>query len=261
MHDHDSARLGIFIAVIVALVVWESAAPDRARTQPRLRRWVTNLGLYAIGAVFVRVIAPVGLVGVAMWAQGLELGVLPALGAPVWLAFGLALLVLDAALYAQHRAMHSVPILWRIHAPHHADPDLDVSSGLRFHPLEFVVSFVFKAAVIVMLGAPPEAVAVFEIVLNAFSLFSHANARLPAGVERALSAVIVTPRVHRLHHDRDVGAYSGNYGFSILLWDRLFATHAKRNDPQTLGIAEVSGAQGARLWPIVILPMRMRAKP
>lgn len=254
MTPMDAWRLGIFILVLTALVVWEQCSPERAPTQSAWRRWRANLGLYALGAIGLRIIAPLGLVGVAVWAQALPITLLQGLHAPAWAAFLITLVALDGALYAQHRAMHAVPWLWRLHAPHHADPDLDVSSGLRFHPLEFLASFALKAVVITLLGAPPLAVVVFEIVLNAFSLFSHANGRMPSWLERPLAHVIVTPRVHRLHHDRDVGARSGNYGFSILVWDILFGTRVTREQPTAFGITGVAPSVGGSLRASLALP-------
>jgi sterol desaturase/sphingolipid hydroxylase (fatty acid hydroxylase superfamily) len=249
-------RLIAFATAAGLFMAWESLAPARARILPRLARWPTNLALFLTAAGLARLIAPAGVVGAAVWAEQAGLGLFNTLEAPAWLAIGASLILLDLAMYAQHRALHAAPVLWRLHAPHHGDPDLDVSTGLRFHPGEFIFSLAWKAGAAVLLGAPPVAVLAFEIALNAFSLFTHANGRLPVAFERALGVVVITPRAHRLHHERAGGRATGNYGFSITLWDRLFGTWARRPEPAALGLETVTPAAGARLSDSLIAPMR-----
>jgi sterol desaturase/sphingolipid hydroxylase (fatty acid hydroxylase superfamily) len=251
-------RLAPFAAILAACLIAEALAPDQALAQGALKakRWGANAGLFLLGAGLARLIAPAGVTGAAIWAQAAGVGLFNVLDAPAWLAFGLSLLALDGAVYAQHRALHAVPLLWRLHAPHHAEVDLDASSGLRFHPGEFVFSLAWKSAAAIALGAPPEAVLVFEIVLNGFALFTHANIRLPRWLEAILAPVVFTPRAHRLHHDRARGATSGNYGFSLILWDRLFASRLRGPEPEALGLHSVQPAAAADLAAMLALPLK-----
>jgi sterol desaturase/sphingolipid hydroxylase (fatty acid hydroxylase superfamily) len=196
MPGEAAIRIGAFLGMLAAERLL-------ARGVPRplgWRRWPSNLALSVIGSVLVRLVAPAAAVGVAAWAEARGLGLLPALAVPGWLALPLAVLLLDLAIYLQHRVFHAVPALWRLHRMHHADPELDATTGLRFHPVEILLSLSMKVAVIVALGADPVAVLVFEVLLNATSLFNHADIRIPVRVERWLRAVLVTPDMHRTHH-------------------------------------------------------------
>lgn len=249
-------RFGAFVAVLLVFMAMEALAPARARTAARRERWLTNFAMFGLGGVLTRIAAPLGLMGVALWAEQNHIGVFAMLDAPVWMSAILCILALDLGLYLQHRAMHAIPALWRWHAPHHADPDLDASTGLRFHPGEALLSFGWKAALVVVLGAPPIAVLIFEIILNAFSIFTHANVALPLALDRALSWVMITPRAHRLHHDRDAGRDSGNYGFSIVLWDKLWGTWSQRAEPLALGLREISPHAGTDLSSTIAMPFQ-----
>lgn len=248
-------RGGLLACLFLALALAETVLPARPRTLARRQRWIANGGLFLAATFAQRLAAPAGLVGVAAWAQGAGLGLFNLLAAPPALAMILSIAALDLALYAQHFAMHRNAFLWRVHAPHHADPDLDVTTGLRFHPFEFLISLAWKAAIVVILGAPLEAVLLFEIALSAFSLWTHASVRLPAPAERALRLFLVTPHLHRLHHDRARGMRAPNFGFSTPLWDRLFGTYCADPEPEALGLEGV-GAQGWRLGRSLVLPLR-----
>lgn len=252
-------RLAVFFSVLAGFVVLERVVPARARTQNTVARSTANIVMFAIGAGLMRLIAPAGLAGVALAVDAAGYGLFNVIEAPGVVVWIVCLLALDLSLYAQHRAMHHWPLLWRFHAPHHADADLDASTGLRFHPGEYLISFAWKAAIVSALGAPAEAVIVFEIALNAFSIFTHANVRLPSWLERGLNPMIITPRLHRLHHDRDAGVHSGNYGFSIVLWDKLFGTFATREEPKALGLTSVAGDAGANATAMLTLPFRAEA--
>lgn len=190
--DEATIRLGAFLGVLAAMALWEALAPRRPRELSRWVRWSNNLGILALDTVLVRLAVPLLAVGAALLAAERGWGVLNVLAPPPWLAFALALVLLDFAIYLQHRLFHAVAALWRVHRMHHADLELDVTTGLRFHPLEIVLSTLIKLAVVLALGAPALAVLAFEVLLNATSIFSHANARLPPRLDRVLRRLPAT---------------------------------------------------------------------
>jgi sterol desaturase/sphingolipid hydroxylase (fatty acid hydroxylase superfamily) len=243
MTQEPLIRLSVFAAVLVAMAVLERAFPRRPQ---RLgwRRWPSNFGLVALSSALLRLVAPAGAVGVAVWAETQGLGLFPALGVPGWLAGVASVLLLDLLVYAQHRVFHAVPVLWRLHRVHHADPELDASSGLRFHPVEILLSLALKAAAVVALGAPPEAVLVFEVLLNATALFNHANLALPGWLDRPLRLVLVTPDMHRVHHSEIRTEMNSDFGFCLSVWDRLFGTYVAEPRQGQLGM--VIGVPGYR---------------
>ncbi len=225
MAAESAWRLGVFLATLTAMAVAEGVAPRRTRRHDRLRRWRVNLQLTLINTALVRVVAPAGVVGLATYGQARGWGLLPSLPGAPWMAGVLAFVLLDAAVYAQHRVMHRVPVLWRLHRVHHTDEDLDVTSAVRFHPAEMLVSLGLKALVVVAMGATPVAVMVFEIVLNAAALVNHANWRLPLRADRVLRLVLVTPDMHRVHHSTRHDEQQANFGFNLPWWDHLCRTY------------------------------------
>lgn len=253
-------RLAVGFGLLGALVLAEAMLPRRERSQPRSLRWTANLGIAVIDALVARVVLPGGVVAVAAWAQAQGFGLLPALGAPFWLAFLIAFLMLDLTIWAQHRAFHRIPLLWRLHRMHHADVDLDATSGLRFHPIEIVLSLAIKLAVAVPLGAPPEAVLAFEIVLNATSLFNHANLAIPPRVDRVLRWVVVTPDMHRVHHSVHREETDSNFGFNLPWWDRIFGTYRAQpregHEGMTIGLDRFRAAEEQRLHALLLQPIR-----
>ncbi len=223
---HEPAiRLGAFFGVFALMALWEAASPRRTRLYPRRVRWVANLGLVALNSVVLRLAFPIAAVAFAMLAAERGWGLLNAFALPNWAALIVAVVALDFAIYLQHVMFHAVPALWRLHRVHHADPDFDVTTGARFHPIEIVPSMLIKFAVIAVLGAPAAAVLVFEVLLNATAMFNHANLRLPAGVDRILRRFVVTPDMHRVHHSIEVAEANSNFGFNLPWWDRLFGTY------------------------------------
>lgn len=193
-------RLVVFLGVLAAMAGWELAAPRRRQDIPRVLRWTNNLALVAVDTIILRLTLPVLAVGLALMAEARGWGLFNVLELPLRLAVLLSILLLDLAIYLQHVLFHAVAGLWRLHRMHHADLEFDVTTGLRFHPVEIVLSMVIKLAVVSALGAPAVAVLVFEVLLNATALFNHANVRLPAGLDRVLRWVLVTPDMHRVHH-------------------------------------------------------------
>lgn len=201
-------------------------------------RWLNNLGVLVVDILAVRLLLPVLAVGVAADVYAQQGGLFGLLNMPLWLAASLGFLLLDLAIYAQHWASHRVPLLWRLHRMHHSDTDLDVSTALRFHPLEIAGSMLYKMALVWALGIHPGVVLVFEIVLNATAIFNHANISIPHRLERLLRGVVVTPDMHRVHHSIRPSETNANYGFNFPWWDRVFGTYVARpmDDPQSMPI-------------------------
>ena len=221
MSNEPLLRAVIFFGVFLLLALAEGMAPFRASASSRLRRWPGNLGLFITGLVAGRVILPAGAVGFAMLMERQGIGLLQ----PGWFSVLLAVVLLDLAIYGQHVVFHKLPVLWRLHRVHHADTEMDVTTGIRFHPVEILLSIAIKLGVIALLGAPPLAVFLFEVILNAGAMFTHANLRLPESVERRLRLLFVTPGMHRVHHSAERIDTDSNYGFNLSIWDRLFSTY------------------------------------
>jgi len=228
--EHASAaRAAAFLGPLVALSLGEAARPRRTATRTRGERWPLNLGLAVLDAVAARLVVPAGVIGAALWAEAEGLGALRAVGAPAWAAFAASLALLDLAIYAQHVALHRSRLLWWLHRVHHTDRDLDATSAGRFHPLEIVGSLAWKAGVAVAIGAPAEAVAAYETLFALFAVVTHANIDVAVRAQRRLSAVLVTPDLHRIHHSVRPDESLSNFGTVTTLWDRLFGT--LRTDP------------------------------
>ena len=218
-------RLGVFLAMFAALALWEWAAPARARRLSRTRRWGANLGLALLNTLVLRIVLPGSALAFATLAAGEGWGLLNRVEVPGWVAVLAGVVVLDLVIYLQHVLFHTIPALARLHAVHHADPDFDVTTGIRFHPLEIVLSTLIKFAAIAALGAPVLAVLAFEILLNASSMFNHANASLPARLEPWVRRLLVTPDMHRTHHSVIEAERNSNYGFCLSVWDRWLGTY------------------------------------
>jgi sterol desaturase/sphingolipid hydroxylase (fatty acid hydroxylase superfamily) len=252
-------RLGFFAGVLLLMALWEALAPRRRLTVARPGRWCSNLGLIALDTLAARLLAPLGAVGVALLAQARGWGLFHNVGLPSWLALALSVVALDLVIYLQHVLFHAVPLLWRLHLVHHADLDCDVTTGVRFHPLEILLSLGIKAAAVVLLGAPALAVLVFEVLLNATSLFGHGNVRLPPWLDRALRLVVVTPEMHRVHHSVVVRETNSNFGFNLPWWDYLFGTYRARpaagHEGMTIGLEHLRDVrQVERLPGMLALP-------
>jgi sterol desaturase/sphingolipid hydroxylase (fatty acid hydroxylase superfamily) len=253
-------RLGAFAAIFMAMALWELAAPRRRQVIRRLRRWPGNLGIVVLNTLLVRLAFPTAAVGVALLAESRGWGLFPALNAPPWLAVAVAVILLDLAIYLQHVLFHAVPALWRLHRMHHADLEFDVTTGARFHPIEILLSMGIKLGVVAALGAPAVAVLIFEVLLNATSMFNHGNVRLPGRVDRVLRWLVVTPDMHRVHHSVVPRETNSNFGFNLPWWDRLFGTY--RAQPQaghhamTIGIEQFRDPRELRLDRMLLQPFR-----
>lgn len=253
-------RLTIFLGMFALLAAAEVLWPRRALAFGR-SRWFANLGLSALNTGLLRLsflLVPALGVLAAIYGEGKGWGLLPAVGISGPLAAVLGFLVLDLAIYAQHVAFHFVPVLWRLHRVHHADPEIDVSTGIRFHPIEILISQVWKIVVVLVAGVPAVAVVVFEIALNATSMFSHANLRLPAAADSFLRWAIVTPDMHRIHHSTVVQETNSNFGFNLSLWDRVFGTYRRvpigEQTTMPIGLQSYRGAEPTRLLWLLQFP-------
>lgn len=218
-------RGGVFLGVFAALALWERLAPARALRLTRRRRWGANLGLALVSTLVVRVVVPGSALALALVAATEGWGLFNRLPLPAWAAVVLSVVLLDLLLYLQHVLFHSVPVLIRLHAVHHADPDFDLTTGIRFHPLEILISALIKLAAVAALGAPVLAVLAFEVLLNAAAMFNHANVSLPAWLEPWVRRVLVTPDMHRVHHSVVEVERNSNFGFCLSVWDRLLGTY------------------------------------
>ncbi len=253
-------RVGAAVGIFAALALWEVLAPRRAMSIGRARRWPGNLGILVLDALLVRLLIPVAAVGMAVIAAQRGWGLLNITPWPVWLEILLGFLVLDLAIYAQHVAFHKVPVLWRLHRMHHADLDIDVSTGLRFHPIEIVLSMLIKMTVVLLVGIPAVAVVVFEVVLNATSMFNHSNAAMPLWLDRIIRLLVVTPDMHRVHHSIRRHETDSNFGFNLPWWDRAFGTYRPQpeagHDRMTLGLPIFRDPQELRIDRLITQPFR-----
>lgn len=242
--SEPTVRLMFFLGLLGLLAVGEVAFPRPGEGQARNRRWPINLGLSILNTLILRLVFPAATVGAALWAAARGWGVFNVWAAPPLLAAASSIVLLDLAVYGQHRLFHTAPWLWRVHRLHHIDLEVDVTTAGRFHPVEMVLSMVWKIAVVVALGAPAAAVLVFEILLNAAAMFSHARIALPAALDGILRRVVVTPDMHRIHHSVHTDETDSNYGFLVSTWDRLFGSYraAPREPLETMSL----GVEGLR---------------
>jgi sterol desaturase/sphingolipid hydroxylase (fatty acid hydroxylase superfamily) len=240
-------RLVFFTFVFVSMLAWELLAPRRNLSVSKPLRWLNNLGLFALNSVVLRLLFPAAAVGIALSVGEMGWGLFNLLTLPFWFEVVAAVLLLDLAIYLQHILMHRVPLLWRLHRVHHADLDIDLTTGSRFHTIEIIVSMLIKGVVILLLGPALIAVLVFEVLLNGMAIFNHANVSLPPAVERLVRYLLVTPDMHRVHHSTVKRETNSNYGFNLSIWDRMFSTYIDQpemgHDKMSIGIAEFRNAK------------------
>jgi sterol desaturase/sphingolipid hydroxylase (fatty acid hydroxylase superfamily) len=257
--QEGALRFGCFLGVMLIVFGWERARPRRLPTASRRRRRLVNLALVALDVVAVRLLLPAAMVSAALFAAERGWGLFNHLVAPFWLAALVAVMLLDFGVWAQHLAMHKFAPLWRLHRVHHTDLDVDVTTGVRFHPFEILLSMIYKSLLVVGLGAPAVAAVVFEILLNASSLFTHGNLRLPTALDRALRLIVVTPDMHRVHHSVLRPETDSNYGFNLSIWDRLFGTYRAQpcagHDGMIIGLPEFRRPSDQRLGRLLLQPL------
>lgn len=257
-------RLGIFLGVFIGLALAEYIWPRRKQILEISKRWPNNIGIALINVLLVRFCLPITLAGFSVVVSDNHWGFLSMTDLPLIVKIILSLILLDLVIYGQHVAFHHVPVLWRLHRVHHADTEIDVTTALRFHPIEIVVSMGIKFAAVAAIGAPAEAVLLFEIILNACAMFNHGNIYLPPEIDRALRCILVTPDMHRVHHSTITRETNSNYGFNIPLWDRLFRTYRAQPElghkDMTIGLREFREPGEARIDRILTQPFRQPAK-
>lgn len=266
MTNEPLVRISAFAGLLIAMALWEQIAPRRPTIAARGPRWVSHLGLAILNTVAVRLLLPATAVGVAVMAEREGWGVINQHALPGWLGLVISLVVLDLVIYLQHVLFHTVPVLWRLHRVHHADLDFDVTTGIRFHPLEILLSMLLKFVAIAALGAPAVAVLTFEVVLNATSMFNHGNVRLAGAIDRWLRWVVVTPDMHRVHHSSNRLETNSNFGFNLPYWDRLFGTYTDQpgagHDGMEIGIEGWRDEHRLERVPgILLLPFRDGGTP
>lgn len=267
VYSEAAIRLAVFVGIFAAMAAYELWSPRLERPEMagalKSRRWLANLSMVLISSAVLRIVFPAAAVGAALWAEGRGLGLFNGSSVPPLVAGMVSFVILDFAVWLEHVASHKIPLLWRIHRMHHADNGFDVTTGLRFHPFEIVLSMAWKAAIVVALGAPVVSVLVFEIVLNGTSMFNHSNVAIPARIDRVLRRVLVTPDMHRVHHSTIRRETDSNYGFNFPFWDRLFGTYRRQPElghaGMEIGLPQYRGATTARLVWMLLLPFRSRA--
>jgi sterol desaturase/sphingolipid hydroxylase (fatty acid hydroxylase superfamily) len=257
-------RFAFFAGILAAMAAWEAHAPRREQRIGRGIRWPGNLGIVALDTLLVRLAFPITAVGLALLAEARGWGFLNAFGVPAWAAVPLGVILLDLAIYLQHVLFHAVPALWRLHRMHHADLEFDVTTGSRFHPIEILISMGIKLGVVAALGTPAVAVLIFEVLLNATSMFNHANVRIAEKYDRLLRWIVVTPDMHRVHHSIKARETNSNFGFNLPWWDRLFGTYraqpAAGHEAMTIGIEQFRDPAEQRLDRMLTQPFREDAR-
>ena len=259
LDNEPTIRLVISAAVFALLASAEALFPRRPQNIGRLVRWPNNFGIVALNTALIRVLLPTAAVGMAATAEARGWGLFNAVGLPGWFALPLAVVALDLAIYLQHVVFHAVPALWRLHRMHHADLEFDVTTGLRFHPVEIALSMGIKFLVIAALGPSALAVLIFEVLLNATSMFNHGNVRLPAAMDRVLRWIVVTPDMHRVHHSVHPEETNSNFGFNLPWWDCLLGTYRAQprdgHEGMTIGIEQFRTRRDLRLDRMLVQPV------
>jgi sterol desaturase/sphingolipid hydroxylase (fatty acid hydroxylase superfamily) len=252
-------RVGCFIAIFFIMSIFELLSPRRVLTSSKSLRWFNNLSLHALNSILVRGVFTLIPLSMAVLAAENGWGLLNYSILPQWQAVIISVIALDFIIYLQHVVFHAVPLFWRLHMVHHTDLDIDLTTGIRFHPVEIIFSMIIKLAAVAILGAPPLAVLIFEVVLNGASLFSHSNIHIPGGVDRILRLFLVTPDMHRVHHSVIIRETNTNFGFNLPWWDRLLGTYQEEpsegHDKMTIGLGYFRDVKQLSLWWLLIMPL------
>jgi len=257
-HKESMLRLGFFFGILTIMALWELLAPRRPWSTPKGMRWLANLGLVLLDTVSLRLVFPLAATGMAFLAARHGWGLLNNAGLLGWLSVAIGVAALDFAIYLQHAMFHAIPTFWRLHMVHHTDLDFDVTTGVRFHPFEILLSMGIKMAVVVVLGISALAVLIFEVLLNGTSMFNHGNVRLPAAIDKVLRLFVVTPEMHRVHHSIVRRETNSNFGFNLPWWDRIMGTYraqpAAGHEGMTIGLENFREAGNLTFPHLLILP-------
>jgi sterol desaturase/sphingolipid hydroxylase (fatty acid hydroxylase superfamily) len=257
-------RLGFFAAIFFIVALGEKIAPRRNLLKSRFKRWISNLGMQIIDVVVLRLVFPVFPVGLAVICAQRGWGLLNYYPITPLPALIIGVLALDFVIYLQHRMFHFVPVFWRVHMVHHTDEDIDVTTAVRFHPLEIILSLLFKIAAVAAIGAPPLSVLIFEVMLNGASMFNHGNIRIPLYFDRVIRMILVTPDMHRVHHSVVVAETNSNYGFSFSWWDRILGTYKAQpqegHDRMKIGLNGYHDDRSLKLSALLMMPFSNQQK-
>lgn len=251
-------RLLFFFSLLVTMALWETFSPRRPLKTSKTMRWYSNLGLVLIDTLVLRLFLPIQAMGIAFYAQNRGWGLLNNVSLPNWLEIVIGVLVLDFVIYLQHAMFHFIPLFWRLHRVHHTDLDFDVTTGVRFHPVEIFLSMGIKMIAVILLGPSALAVILFEILLNATSMFNHGNVRLPIPIDRVLRRFVVTPEMHRVHHSVLIKEFNSNFGFNLPWWDRILGTYRAQpeagHEAMVIGLSQFRNPNTLTLLRLLILP-------
>lgn len=257
----STLRLSAFVSIFAVMALWEIVSPRRSLSVSKGVRWLNNLGLVVVNTLVVRLLFPAAAVGTAVWAESHNIGLVHWLdiGSAWWVVLA-SVVLLDFFIWYQHLLFHKVPLLWRLHRVHHADLDFDLTTGLRFHPIEVLLSMCIKAGLILLFGFPAVAVLLFEVILNGCAMITHSNIRLPKRLDTIIRTLFVTPDMHRVHHSWRIEEANSNYGFNLAIWDKLFGTYTEDSkDGQlgiTFGITRTPNKAAVPLQKLLTLPFR-----
>lgn len=253
-------RLSVFLGLLITFALMEYFVPRRQLRDLKPKRWLTNFAITIIDSLLVRLVFKTAAVGGALWAAEHNIGLFNMVELPYWFGFAVSFIVLDFAVWFSHVLSHKVPVFWRLHRMHHSDVDIDVSTAIRFHPFEILLSMCWKFAIVLLLGAPAASVLVFEMVLNGGAMFNHSNTKLPLWLDRYMRWIIITPDMHRVHHSVLRSEHDSNYGFNLSIWDRMFKTYTDQpkegHDGMTIGLAQWQDEQPAKLGWSLFVPFK-----
>ena len=259
-NNADQLRLGIFIGILILMAVLEFILPRRNVDAKRPVRWSSNIGIVILDSVVARIILPTTTIAVAMYAENSGYGLLNVLSLPYLVSILISILLLDVLIYAQHVVFHKVHWLWRFHRMHHSDTHIDVTTGIRFHPIEIILSLLIKFTAIIIFGVPAVAIIIFEITLNATAMITHSNLNVPLRLDKLLRWIFVTPDMHRIHHSVHRDETDSNYGFNLSIWDRLFGTYIEQprdtHNKMLIGIDQFRNSREQFLDKLLIQPFR-----
>lgn len=258
MAPETAVRLGFFFGVFALVALWEFVAPRRPLTTSKISRWSINLGIVVLNPIVIYLVFPVAAGGMAVMAEANSWGLLNNAAWPFWVEVIASVVMLDLIIYLQHVMFHAVPVLWRLHLVHHADLDIDITTGLRFHPIEIIVSMGIKLAALAVVGPPVVAVLIFEVLLNGMAMFNHSNIQLPLAIDRVLRLLVVTPDMHRVHHSIYPRETNSNFGFNLSWWDRWLGTYRPQPTDghldMTIGLRQYRDAGDLTFFRILLLP-------